>query len=131
MADVGVRIEGAAQLRRTLKQAGGDLAQLKAANQAAALTVAEHAAILAPRRTGRLARTIRASGTNTAGVVRTGNNRKSVGGVPYAGPIHWGWPARNIPANEFVTEAAEATEPVWLGAYEAAMLDAINNVKGK
>lgn len=125
-----VGVEGAARLRKTLRESGDDLGELKAANRRAAATVAQHAAMLAPKRTGRLARTVRASGTNTFGVVRTGNGRKS-GGVPYAGPIHWGWPARGIEANEFVTEAAQTTEPIWLQNYVAEMNTAIKKVKGK
>lgn len=38
--------------------------------------------------------------------------------VPYAGPIHYGWPAHGIEANPFVTDAAQATEPLWLPKYE-------------
>lgn len=128
---MAVQVEGAARLRRTLRQAGGDLSDLKAANRAAAGTVSTAAAAAAPRRTGRLAASVRASGTNSAGVVRAGNNRKTVSGVPYAGVIHWGWPARGISANTFLTDAAQATEPVWVPAYEAALMAAIQKVRGK
>jgi hypothetical protein len=41
--------------------------------------------------------------------------------VPYAGPIHWGWPSRGIAAQPFVSDAAVRTETVWLPIYAAEL----------
>lgn len=130
MVYAGLKLEGGRNLRRTLKQAGSDLQELKAANAAAANIVAGRAAGWAPVQTGRLASTVRSSGTKTAGIVRAGNNRKSATGVPYAAPIHWGWRARNIKPNPFLSYSAQATEPTWLTLYTNLVDKAISKVKG-
>lgn len=119
-------VEGAARLRRTLKAAGVDMAEMRAVNRTAANTVQAAASAAAPMRTGRLKATVRAGATNRAGIIRAG--RKA---VPYGGPIHWGWPARGIRARPFITVAAQATEPVWVGRYEADLLHIIQQIKGK
>lgn len=79
-----------------------------------------------PRSGGRLKASIRPGATTKAGVVKAGSSR-----VPYAGPIHWGWPRRNIKAQPFLTTAAKATEPVWMAEYKRHMEEAIDQVKGK
>lgn len=126
----GVKIEGARQLRRTLKDAGDDLNDLKEVNRAAAAVAANRAKTWAPRASGRLAGTVRSSGTKTAGIVRAGNNRKTASGVPYANPIHWGWPGRNIKANPFLSYSAQATEPRWLKLYENYIEKTLSKIRG-
>lgn len=120
-----VKVEGGARLRRTLKQAGADLSALTDAHAAAAKLVADRARTAAPRRSGKLAQTIRPSGTKTRAVVRAGYKS-----VPYAGPIHWGWPRRNITAQPFLAETAARTEPTWLGIYMQAVNKTIDQVDG-
>lgn len=120
-----VKVEGAKELRRTLKAAGADMSDFTAANRAAAALAAAAAAARAPRRTGRLAASVRAGASRTEGVIRSGGAR-----VPYAGPIHWGWPARKIRANPFATMAASATEPQWVPIYEARLAAIISKVRG-
>lgn len=131
MAYQGLKIEGARQLRRTLREAGSDLTDLKAANAQAASIVSSRAKSWAPTRTGRLQSSVRSSGTKTAGIVRAGNNRKSKSGVPYAAPIHWGWKARNIRANPFLSYSAQATEANWIRLYEQMVNKALSKIKGK
>jgi len=63
--------------------------ELKSAHLEAALVVARQAEYEVPRRSGRLEATIRAQATQTKGNVKAGRAR-----VPYAGPIHFGWPTR-------------------------------------
>ena len=121
-----VSVEGARELRRTLRAAGDDLEDLKAANLQAAQIAAEAARARAPHVTGQLAGDIRASGTKTAGTIRAGRKR-----IPYAGPIHWGWPARGIEAQPYITEGAQATESIWVPLYEELMDEALAKVKGK
>jgi hypothetical protein len=38
--------------------------------------------------------------------------------APYAGPIHWGWRARNIKPNPFLIRGAEATVDEWIAIYQ-------------
>lgn len=130
MAYQGVKIEGMRNLRRTLKQAGDDLTELKEVNKAAAEIAATRAKGWAPIVSGQLAATVRSSGTKTAGIVRAGNNRKSSTGVPYAAPIHWGWPARNIKANPFLSYSAQDTEPRWLKLYENYIDKTLGKIRG-
>lgn len=120
-----VRVEGAARLRRTLRAAGEDLTALKDANRAAADIAARGGQALAPVRSGHIRGTVRAGGTVAAGVVRAG--RKS---VPYAGPIHWGWPKRGIKPQPFLSLGAQATEPTWLPLFEVHVKTAIQQIKG-
>ena len=79
----GVRVEGAARLRRELRRAGDDLGDMTAAHRAVANIVAAMAQSTAPRRSGELAATVRGSGTKTRASVRAGYKR-----TPYAGIIH-------------------------------------------
>jgi len=74
---------------------------------------------------------------------RPPNNRKSKNGVPYAGPIHWGWPTGSaklpkklrqvtgrewfIAPNPFVIDAAQRTESTWTRVY----LDAVDDIVDK
>lgn len=126
----GVQIEGMRNLRSTLRKSGDDLTELKGVNAAAAGVAAGKAHSWAPVKSGKLASTVRSSGTKTAGIVRAGNNRKSSTGVPYSGPIHWGWPSRNIKANPFLSYSAQATEPSWIKLYEDYLDKTLGKIKG-
>jgi phage gpG-like protein len=77
-----------------------------------------------PTRSGALAGTIRASKTKTKAVVRAG-----YASVPYAGVIHYGWPARNIPANPFLDQARAEQMPRILREFEAALIDILDKEK--
>lgn len=124
---MGPRVElvGERQLRASLRRAGDDLSDLKAAHAAAARVVEPVARTAAPVRSGTLAGTVRSSGTKTAAIVRAG-----YASVPYAGPIHWGWPKRNISPNRFVWDAARRTQTRWLVVYRTAVDRIIRKVKG-
>ena len=124
--DAGIKVEGQRELRKTLRAAGDDLEDLKAAHKAAAEIAAGGSRPLAPVRSGDLAGTIRAGGTKTSAVIRAG---KKV--VPYAGPIHWGWPARGIEPHPFLADGAQRTEPQWVELFYQALDKALKKVKGK
>jgi hypothetical protein len=109
-----------------LRAAGDDLTDLKTVHSQAATIAAGRARQLAPEVTGRLAVTIRASGTKTAGVLRVGNNTK----VRYAGPIHWGWKARGIKPNPFASDGATQSESTWLPLYLRYIDGALSKVEG-
>lgn len=120
-----VQVDGIDQLRRTLRRAGHDVSQFKRANKAAADVVAGAARPVAPKRTGRLAASVRAGATQKAGVVRAGKKN-----VPYAGPIHWGWPARGIAAQPFLAATVRSSEPEWIEVYNAHIDDIIDSIRG-
>lgn len=136
MAGFGVQVHGGQRLTRTLRKAGHDVKQLTRINKQAAGVVTVAAKARAPHgiktrksrkryRPGKLSRSIRAGATTKAGVIRAGSTR-----VPYANAIHWGWPRRNIKPNPFISEAAQATEAVWIKQYEAHMNKVVRSVKG-
>ena len=125
MATPAIRVEGARQLRAALKRAGIDVADLKAAHKEAAELVKRAADPVAPRRSGALAASTRAAGTQGAAIIRVGTAR-----VRYAGPIHWGWPARNIKAQPWIADAAERTEPEWSQEYLDHLEHIIQAIEG-
>ncbi|MFC4127385.1 hypothetical protein [Nocardia rhizosphaerae] len=118
-----VRVYGADNLARTLDAAAARMGELSEPARAAARATLAAARGLAPRRTGTLANSLQAGvwGPNTAAVTSA---------LPYAGVIHWGWPAREIPARPFVTEAAQTTEPAWVARYEQHVTRTLDTVKG-
>ena len=99
----GVEVRGARELRRALKSLPKAYRkELATIHKKAVKPVVETARTIAPRRSGALAGSIRALGSQTSGRVAVG--KKS---VPYAGVIHYGWPAHNIGAQPFLIEALE------------------------
>jgi len=120
-----VRVEGARRLVRTLREFGDAIEDLKDANAAAAAMVADDARAAAPKRTGRLAGSIRGNRAAGKAVVAAGGAK-----VPYAGPIHWGWPKRNIAANRFIWDTAHDTQDRWLPEYEANLQALADKVEG-
>lgn len=125
MARPALEVDGARQLRRALKQAGINVQDLKDAHREAAELVKRAADPDAPRRSGALASSTRAAGTQAAAIVRAGSAR-----VPYAAPIHWGWPARHIDAQPWIADAAERTEPEWTQEYLDHLETIINAIEG-
>jgi hypothetical protein len=113
-----VKVTGAKELRKAIRQVEdaaakkGMQADLKGAYRTAARAVEVQAKMEAPRRSGRLAGSIKAKGTTTGASIVAGGLKS----VPYAGPIHYGWPSRPnkskgwrggpITANPFLTRAA-------------------------
>lgn len=112
-----IEIEGLNKLARELRALGDDAPKvLKEANRDAAKLVASEAAELAPVRSGRLRRSIRATGAQRGAAVRAGGAR-----VPYAGIVHFGFPRRGIPARPFLYEAAERRRPDVIRAVSVAI----------
>lgn len=126
MSDAVFTVEGADQLRRTMRKAGADMTQLRDTHRRVADTVAGRAKGMAPvGPTGRLAASTRAGATQRAAVIRAG--RKA---VPYAGPIHWGWPRRGIRAQPWLQEAAKASEADWVDTYTKEIMSLVDEVEG-
>ena len=123
---VAVEVVGGARLRRTLRRAGVDVKRLTALNREAAETVLPTATSTAPRASGRLATTGRTGATTRAGLIRFGSKR-----LPYAGPIHYGWPARNIAPQPWATEAAQRTEGAWTDVYQQGIESLLASIQGK
>ncbi|MFI6688910.1 hypothetical protein [Streptomyces sp. NPDC050485] len=136
MAATVYAIDGMRDVRRALRRVGGNelLNGLKGVTSRAATVVERAAATLAPRRSGRMARTLRSSGTRTMAIVRAGR-----ASVRYAGPVHWGWPSRPNPARgwrggpiggfPFIAIAAQRTEPEWRDNYERALRELVRRAE--
>lgn len=125
MAQAIARVDGARQLRATMKAAGVDLSDLTAVNKQTAAMVSAAAGRQAPRRSGALAATVRPAGTRTAAIVRAGT-----ASVRYAQVIEYGWPGHNIVAQPYVVAAAHDTEPAWTSYYEQQIEKIIATIRG-
>lgn len=115
-----VEVEGLKQVLRNLKRLGVDVADLKEASNRAGQVVADAARSLAPTKTGRLSNSVRAAKQQNAAVVRAGGAR-----LPYAGVIHFGWPARGIAPKPFLFEAADSRREQVINAYREGLAEAI------
>lgn len=119
-------------MRRTLRKAGRDMLDVKAAHAVAGAMVAERAVHTAPFTPGShlLATTVRFSATKNAAIIRAGNN-KAKGNpdrVPYANVIHW-W-NRDLTPQPWISDAATATESTWIPEYHRAIEQALDQVRG-
>jgi len=120
-APVRAEILGLKEIQRDLRRLGDDTKnELKDTHKAAAEIVVLGAKRYVPYRTGRLANSIRAIATQSSGRVRVGS-----AAVPYAGPIHFGWPARKITPNPFVYDAMDTRVEEIRGLYEKRIMELI------
>jgi hypothetical protein len=107
-----VEIEGAKEVRRALKQMGDDLADLKDLHAEVGELVASEARSIAPHDSGDLSGSIRTARRAAGSFVLAGSRR-----VPYAGPIHFGWRARNIEPQPFLYEAIDSRRDAVIRRY--------------
>lgn len=124
-AHLSLEWRGLARLARTLKQAGADMQQLKAAYRDAAKAVKPRIVDAAPKRSGDLKRSVRAGANQRSGVVRAGNKN-----VPYAGPINFGWPGHNIRAQHFMGRGLEQSQAEVDDIFRDAIAKALEQVQG-
>lgn len=90
MAGPVVKVDGAAELSRSFRAAGGTVKELSAAYRAVAQMLVPPAQREAPKGdSGRLAASTRGRGQRTRAILTAGSRA-----VPYAGPIHFGNPTR-------------------------------------
>lgn len=107
MADrVGFQVEGLSGVVRDLKAIGVEVDDLKDAFSKIAAEGARRAAAHAPRQSGRLAGSLRGNRAQSKAVVTAG-----AAAVPYAGPVNYGWPARDVAASGFMQKADEEMRP--------------------
>jgi len=110
-----MEIDGLREVQRDLRNLAEDTREdMKETHRKAGEIVAAAAKPLAPVRTGALSATIASSPTKYQGRVRIGRGAS----VPYAGPIHFGWPARRIAPQPFVYEALDGRREEVKQAYE-------------
>lgn len=116
----GAQVVGAERCAATLLAAGERLEHLDHAAAGTSRVVAAAGAMRAPRRTGRLAMSVRAAPNGGTAVAQTS--------LVYAPYVHWG--TRYMRARPFLTDAARQTQPVWQALYAADADRALGIVKG-
>lgn len=98
-----IEIDGLKETQRALREMNHELRfEMKETHLKAAQVVVDGAIRFVPFKTGALAKSIRAAATMTSGKVRAGS-----AAVPYAGPIHFGWPAHRIKPQPFIYDAMD------------------------
>ena len=129
-----VRVVGLSTLTRTMREAEVDVEDLKDVNEAIARLAALAIRSEAPSRSGRLASSVRGNRAKGKAAVRLGGAR-----IPYAGPVHWGWPTRPshptarggpIPANEFGVRAMDRFTPTAQTMYLDGIEKILDSVRG-
>jgi len=117
-----IEVEGAKELRKAIrKMESTELKEaLKSANKAAAEVFVPYSKENVPVVSGKLRQSIRATGAQAQGAVRAGYAAR----VPYAGPVHFGWPQQNIKAQPFIDDAIAEHLGEGRAVYEEA-IDAI------
>lgn len=122
-----VGVDGLNTLKRTMREAGVSVQDLKDTHAAVAQTVVR-AVRFTPRTTrstGAMIASVRGSGQAGAAVVRAGR-----ASLARTNPVHWGWPSRHIVGQPFLWDAIADAEETWVGQYLAGLQDIINRVEG-
>lgn len=126
-----LEVEGAKELRRALRklQDKETPKRVRMANKKGAELVRDRALPNVPQRSGRLRQSVKAMASQSSGSVKAGSPAR----VPYAAPIHWGWPARGIAPNRFIWDARDEVldNGTLQEVYEKAMEQALRGVKLK
>lgn len=125
MAVSRVELRGERELARGLSGASSKLANLREAHEEAGRLVRPVAANRTPVRSGALRASLKNTADAKAATISAGNSV-----VPYARPIHWGWPSRNIRRNAFLWDAIKSTESRWIQVYEKAVNGLLRKIKG-
>lgn len=122
-----IKVENLSRLAGALRRFGdqGAPERLGVIHRALADAVADKARGRAPRLTGRLASSIRATASPTRADIRAGG-----AGVPYAMAIHWGWPKRNIRKQPFLFDALRDMRPEIERAYEDGIVQLADEFNG-
>lgn len=105
VGDMGgqIEIEGLREVQKAMRNFSDDSRNdMKETHRRAGQIVVDGAARFVPVRSGSLLASLRSAPTQRQGRVRVGS-----AAVPYAGPIHFGWPARNIQPNPFIYEVLD------------------------
>lgn len=111
---LGFKVVGLNAVVRDLQAMGLEVEDLKAAFSAIAAEGAQVISGFAPRVSGRLAGDVRGNRAKSKAVVAAGR-----ASVPYAGPINYGWPRRNIAANGFMQKGDAVMAPRAIQMLEA------------
>jgi hypothetical protein len=120
-----IKITGLSEVQRNLRKLSTDALDLNKTefletNKQVAEIVINETKKYVPILSGSLAAAIRNASTKKSAKVRAGN-----AAVPYAGPIHFGWPARSIKPNTFLYEAIDARKDEVTNRYAELVSDLV------
>ena len=120
-----IKITGLSEVQRNLRKLSTDALDLNKTefletNKQVAEIVINETKKYVPILNGALAAAIRNASTKKSAKVRAGN-----AAVPYAGPIHFGWPSRSIKPNTFLYEAIDARKSEVANRYAELVSDLI------
>lgn len=108
-----ISVEGLNKTIRTLRKVDAEMGpEIKKINLDLAESLVPVARSLVPVQSGALRDSIRAAGQQRTGVVRAGKAR-----VPYAGPIHFGWPKQHIRPQPFLYDALDQRRSAIMSEY--------------
>ena len=113
LGPVSVRVAGMNRTLRALSKAGADAQNMRQLMHEIGMIAVRAAKPKTPVLSGALRRNIRAGKGKTKAVVRAGGAR-----VPYAPVVHYGWPARNIPAQPYLVQAAVQQQGAMIRRFE-------------
>jgi len=116
----GFHVTGLREVLKDLTALGVDVEDMKDVFSSLAEEGASFGRGATKKKTGRLAGTARGNRAKGKAVVTWGR-----ASVPYAGPINYGWPARNIKAQDFTGATDAHMEPRALVSFEAGVQKAI------
>ncbi len=121
--DVRIEVSNLKQLKALLKKMEDKhfVDSLTQAHRQVSVLASNMVQRKAPIISGRLALSTRPKPLATAGRVSIGTPR----GVPYAGPVIWGWSARNIKKNPYPLKALNAGRPELIRVYEENIREVI------
>jgi len=124
-----VEVEGLREIQRTMSRVSRKdiVKEVRSANKKAADVVAQEAKVLVPVQTGRLRKSIGAQAQREAGYVKAGTPQ----GVKYAGPIHFGWPAKGITPQPFIYEALDKRIDEVRATYERLLREAMKPISSR
>lgn len=103
---IGVRVEGLSSVVRNLQRMGVEVEDLRDAFARIAEEVKPDYQSVTPVKSGALRADYRTSKTKGKANLYVGR-----ASIPYAGPINYGWPARNIAPRNFVARGDEIAAP--------------------
>lgn len=121
---VQVVVHGQERLQATMIKAAADIGHMDGATRRVEAGLSQRGRALAPKRTGRLSRSVRPMSVQAS-------NQASVGStLIYAGVIHNGWPRHHISPNPFLKRALESSTGMITSEYSQDIQRALDQVKG-
>ena len=113
-----IKVEGLSKVQRDLRKLSTDALDLNKTefletNKQVAEIVINETKKYVPVLSGALAASLRNASTKKSAKVRGGS-----AAVPYAGPIHFGWPSRSIRPNPFIYDAIDSRRDEVRDRYE-------------